>query len=309
MTPVPLKTAAVLTALASLITPAPAAAEPDVLARENLLAWCIVPFDAKKRGPEERAEMLERLGIRRLAYDWRAEHVPTFDAEVVAMKKHGIELAAWWFPGSLDADAKAILEVIARHKITPQLWVSGGGEPPPDDAGRPARIEAEVRRITPIARAAAPLGCRVGLYNHGGWFGQPATQRDIIGQLDREGITNVGIVYNFHHGHEHLPRFEEAWKVMMPHLIALNINGMEITGDARGRKILHVGEGDQELGMLRIVRASGWQGPVGIIDHRPETDSEATLRENLRGLDWLRKELAAPGSGGPPPFPRVKPAQ
>ena len=26
---------------------------------------------------EERAAMLERLGIRRLAYDWRAEHVPT----------------------------------------------------------------------------------------------------------------------------------------------------------------------------------------------------------------------------------------
>ncbi|MEZ6073931.1 MAG: hypothetical protein R3C10_27535 [Pirellulales bacterium] len=57
---------------------------PDdgVFARDNLVAWCIVPFDAAKRGPEERAVMLERLGIRRLAYDYRAEHVPTFDAEV-----------------------------------------------------------------------------------------------------------------------------------------------------------------------------------------------------------------------------------
>ena len=40
-----------------------------------------------------------------------------------------------------------------------------------------------------------------------------------------------------------------------------------------------------------------------LIDHRPETDSEKTLRDNLRGLQWLRQELAAPGSGGPPPFP------
>ena len=71
---------------------APAAApNSDALfAKENLVAWCIVPFDAKKRGPEERAELLERLGVKRLAYDCRAEHIPTFDAEVEAMKKRGI---------------------------------------------------------------------------------------------------------------------------------------------------------------------------------------------------------------------------
>ena len=44
--------------------------------RDNLVAWCIVPFDAKKRGPEERAEMLHRLGFLRFAYDWRDEHLP-----------------------------------------------------------------------------------------------------------------------------------------------------------------------------------------------------------------------------------------
>jgi stearoyl-CoA desaturase (Delta-9 desaturase) len=29
-----------------------------------------------------------------LAYDWRAEHIPTFDAEVEAMKAHGIEISS-----------------------------------------------------------------------------------------------------------------------------------------------------------------------------------------------------------------------
>src|SRR4051812_40569418 len=53
-----------------------------LFARTNLVAWCIVPFDAKKRAPEERAQMLERLGFRLFAYDYRAEHVPTFDAEM-----------------------------------------------------------------------------------------------------------------------------------------------------------------------------------------------------------------------------------
>ena len=92
--------------------------------------------------------------------------------------------------------------------------------------------------------------------------------------------------------------------MIMPHLLVVNLNGMEIDGDARGRKILHLAEGDRELGLLRIIRDSGWQGPVGIIDHRPETDSEVTLKNNLRGLAWLKNELATPGSAGPPPFPR-----
>ncbi|MFO7973472.1 MAG: sugar phosphate isomerase/epimerase, partial [Candidatus Hydrogenedentota bacterium] len=60
------------------------AARPRVFARENLVAWCVVPFDANKRGPEGRAAMLKRLGFTKLAYDWRAEHVPEFEAEIKA---------------------------------------------------------------------------------------------------------------------------------------------------------------------------------------------------------------------------------
>src|ERR1044071_1650221 len=100
-----------------------------LFARSNLVAWCIVPFDAKKRGPEQRAQMLDDLGLRRLAYDYRAEHIPTFAAEVEAMGRHKIELLAWWFPNELNDEAKGILSVIERHHIKPQLWVTGAGGP------------------------------------------------------------------------------------------------------------------------------------------------------------------------------------
>src|SRR5215510_9892494 len=100
-----------------------------LFAQDNLVAWCIVPFDSKKRGPEERAEMLQRLGFKHFAYDYRAEHVPTFDAEIAALKRHGIELTAWWFPQMLNAEAKQILDVLKRHDIKTQLWVTGGGTP------------------------------------------------------------------------------------------------------------------------------------------------------------------------------------
>ncbi len=58
--------------------------------RDNLIAWCIVPFDARNRPPEARAAMLKKLGFKHFAYDWRGEHVPTFDAEVEALKKQGV---------------------------------------------------------------------------------------------------------------------------------------------------------------------------------------------------------------------------
>jgi hypothetical protein len=84
-----------------------------------------------------------------------------------------------------------------------------------------------------------------------------------------------------------LDRFSELFQLIKPHLLAINLNGMIPRGDQQGKKILTLGKGSEEARMLNIIRESGWQGLVGIIDHRPETDSEITLRENLDGLENL----------------------
>ncbi|HAW98388.1 MAG TPA: hypothetical protein DCX67_07625, partial [Opitutae bacterium] len=80
------------------------------LLRENLVPWCIVPFDASKRNPEERAKMLVRLGLKRSAYDWRAQHVPDFEEEIIQYEKHGIEFFAFW-----NVHEKAF-ELFQKHK-------------------------------------------------------------------------------------------------------------------------------------------------------------------------------------------------
>lgn len=264
-----------------------ATAAADVFARDNLVAWCIVPFDARRRGPEERAAMLDRLGIRQLAYDWRDEHIATFDQEIEVMRRHGIAITAWWFPGGLNPTARQILDTLQRHQVKTQLWVSLGDPAPTGDQA--AKVQAAVELLRPIADAAERQGCKLALYNHGGWFGEPENQVAIIKSLSRP---NVGIVYNFHHGHAHIDRFPEIFAQMQPYLLAVNLNGMVTSGDTQGKKILTLGQGDQELNMLRVIRDSGWQGPVGILDHLPNTDSEVTLRENLEGLDRLRTTLA-----------------
>jgi hypothetical protein len=280
---------------------APSAEPPsrEIFARKNLVAWCIVPFDSRKRGPEDRAAMLEKLGFSKFAYDYRAEHIPTFDAEIEALKRHHVELTAWWFPSVLNDEARQTLAVFSRHKVTPQLWVTGGGGPTSGEADQKARVVAEAVRIRAIAEAADKVGCKVALYNHGGWFGEPENQIAIIQELK---LNNVGIVYNLHHGHDHLDRFPELLQKMKPYLYALNLNGMVKEGDRKGQKILQLGEGDLDLKLLKVIRDSGYTGPIGILGHTQD-DAEERLHDNLDGLDWLLPQLEGKEPG---PKPRMR---
>lgn len=274
------------------------AAEKDVFDRSNLVAWCIVPFDAAKRGPEARAQMLSKLGITKLAYDWRGEHIPTFDDEVVAMKRHHIDLTAWWTaPPDLSETNRKILDVVHRRGLKTQFWVLIGDPDP--KLPQAQRVKAAATSIRPFALEAEKVGCQVGLYNHGGWFGEPENQLEILKEL---ALSNVGIVYNLHHGHAHVDRFPEILRKLRPHLLCLNLNGMERRGDELGKKILPIGAGDLDLELCRAIRASGYRGPIGILNHT-DLDAEARLEDNLKGLDWIVRQLDGHPAG---PFPKMR---
>ena len=283
------------------------ASAPDCFEKKNLTAWCIVPYDGAKRSPEERAAMLEKIGVRKFVYDYRREHVPQWDTELEALRRHGIELTGWWFPAALNEEAKQTLELFKRHGVKPQIWVSGGGgslqASTPEE--QEIRINKEIARIRPIAEAAAAQGLKVGLYNHGGWFGEPENQITVIERLKTAGIQNVGIVYNQHHGHSHLERFPQLLQAMLPHLICLNLNGMDIAGDTRGRKILPIGAGSEDVSLLGIIRKSGYSGPIGILNHTG-ADAEARLLDNLDGLQWVCAQLNGSPAGPKPAYRTFK---
>ena len=270
--------------------------------RKNIAALWIVPYDAKKRGPEERAQMLQELGLTKLAYDWRAEHVPTFDAEIEAMQKHGIEITAWWYP----TRNQKILDAIKRHGIHPEFWVCGSRAiTVTNDA---ERIEAEAARIRPIAEEAAALGCKVGLYNHREpWFEEQDHQIAIIERLRRDGLTNVGIVFNFHHWRGSRAEFPALFKRMQPYLLAVNLNGMR-ADTTQYPGVRFIGSDESELAMIRAVEASGWRGPIGVIHERSNLDAAEGIKGNLQGLEWIQRELRQPGSGGPKPQEPAAPA-
>jgi sugar phosphate isomerase/epimerase len=245
--------------------------------------------------------MLERLGFRHFVYDYRAEHIPTFDAEIEALQRHHIHLLGWWFPTSLNDEARLILDVLKRHHLETQLWVMGGGEATRNAEEQQQRVNAEAERIKAIAETANDQGCTVGLYNHGGWFGEPENQIAIVERLRSIGITNVGIVYNLHHGHAHVERFPQLLPKMKPYLLALNLNGMFADADKTDRQIAPLGQGNLDLELLRTIANSGWEGPIGFLNHSDE-DAELRLRDNLDGLAWLVAQLQ-----GKPAISKPKP--
>ena len=73
--------------------------------------------------------------------------------------------------------------------------------------------------------------------------------------------------------------------------------------------VRYIGSDESELAMIRVVEASGWRGPVGVIHERGNLDAAEGIKRNLEGLEWVQKELRQPGSGGPRPQEPSLPAK
>ncbi len=260
----------------------------NIYARQNLIAWCIVPFDVKERSAEQRAAMLNKLGISMFAYDWRDKHIPQFDAEIKALKKNNIRLQAFWFHSGSDPEKDKtlpiILDVLKRNGVKTQIWCMISGIKDMDKMSQLEKVEAVAAPVRYIAQKAAEIGCSVGLYNHGGWYGVPENQLAVINYLK---MPNIGIVYNFHHGEEDIDRFATFFPKILPHLMAVNLMGLQ---NGNPVKVVPIGEGDAEAEMMRVMRESTYRGPVGIINEDTAPDAEVGLRMNMDGLKKIVKE-------------------
>lgn len=260
-----------------------------LFSQENLVAWCTIPYDSKKRNSQERAVMLKELGFSSFAYDWRAQDLPNMETELATLTKHGIRLKSVWFWVNggknqiLDEANETILKTLERTNTKTELWVSFPAsyfEKLSDEE----KVQKAVTTLQYIHQRASKIGCTIALYNHADWFGEPANQVKII---ETAGLKNVGIVYNFHHGYKQVNYFDSILKVAKPYLTTVNLNGMK--GDKF--EIRTIGEGDRELELLRKLKASGYSGSIGIIGHTENEDVKVVLQRNLAGLKKLLAEM------------------
>ncbi len=267
--------------------------------RKNLVAWCIVPFDIKNRGPKERAEMLQRLGLHRVAYDWRENHVPTFEEEIVQYKKHGLEYFAFW---GVHEEAFRLFE---KHGLHPQVWQTA---PSPEASTNAERVKVAAAQLAPLIERTRQLGSSLGLYNHGGWGGEPQNLVAVCKYLrDQYNAPHVGIVYNLHHAHDHVDDFAQSLEEMKPYLLCLNLNGMTRGGDRIGKKILPIGAGELDVTLFQTIAKSGYDGPLGVIGHTQD-DVELRLKDNLDGLDWVLPQVQDKPTGPRPTYRTWSPA-
>jgi sugar phosphate isomerase/epimerase len=297
--------------------------QPDILDPHSIYGWCMVPYTDRPRTGTERAQILSRLGLRGAAWDWRPEHVADFPAELDAYEAAGLKLLAVWIPallpkdddelGDIDSDALAIISECARRGLTPQLWTcTSYGPPGPyppageelDPIDQHCRVQRTASHLAPLASLAAEHGMTVALYNHQGWFGEPENQLAVADALGEHGLTNVGLTYQFHHGHAHIDRFAQMWPLIAPRVVALGLSGMMPEAHWGGRKIHPLGHGVYDERMLRTVLDSGWSGPVTVLCHTMD-DPEVRLRDNLDGLAWLRARLAGQEAPDAPPTARI----
>ena len=258
---------------------------PSIFSTDNLVAWCVVPFDKLDRSPKERAVMLRDLGFTKFAYDWRDQHLPTFPEEVEALRENDIELTSvwWWIDGQgehlLNTGNQQLLNYLDSLNLSCDIWMSFD-ERFFEGMDESEKLEAATKTITALHRLASSAGARLQLYNHGAWFGDPRNQVRII---EESGLSDVGIVYNFHHAHQQIDQFPELLEVMLPYLNTVNINGMNVAGPM----ILTVGQGEFEEKMLKTLAASGFKGNIGIIGHLENEDVKLVLDRNLKGLQKL----------------------
>lgn len=255
---------------------------------KNLYPWCIVAFDSIKRSPAERIRMLKEIGFSKYAYDWRNKDLDEAESELLLAKENDITVISVWLWlnaerdsfGKLSISNDKIFEIIKNSKLKTTIWLSFS---PNFFEGRTQEESMTVATdmIKFVHTKAKEIGCEVALYNHRGWFGNPTNQVELIKALPQ---FDLSMVYNFHHGHEYLEEFPQIVKKIKPYLSAVTLNGMK----KEGPKILSIGDGNQEMDMIKLFLNEGFNGPWGVLGHVENEDVRQVLERNIDGLNGLK---------------------
>jgi hypothetical protein len=256
---------------------------------DNLVAWCIIPYDSCERSPLQRVDMLKRLGFSKFAWDWRTEHLPTAELEFKVMKASGIEVVGVWMwidreaVNGFSEEIHLLIESVLHSGLKTRLWIGFDPEMFENLNSEGDRLALVSSLLKKLDRQLQGSSVTMALYNHGGWSGEPDTMVSIIKST---GLESLGIVYNLHHAHHQITDLRKHLRTMLPYLVSINLNGMELMGP----KIMDLGSGSLDTWVLETIRESGYRGHIGLLGHTVGEDVERVLERNLTGLASLLTE-------------------
>ena len=253
----------------------------------ELVPWCVVTFDSLERSPLERITMLKEMGFIKYGYETRTGYPIDLKEEINLAQRNDLEITSvfLWLNskrdslGKLSPTNERILEIIKDSGIKPTLWLSFNHNYF-EALDQEQSLTLAIEFVKFIKLKADEIGCKVALYNHHGWFGDPHNQLEIIESLAQDSLT---LVYNFHHAHDYLDEFPEIAKRIKPYLSHVNVNGM----NREGPQILTVGKGNFEQEMIQLLIEEGYDGPWGVLGHIDSEDVQLVLDRNIKGFNDL----------------------
>lgn len=261
--------------------------QQDLIDVTKVQPWCILGFDTLERTPKQRIDLLKKLELSSYGYNKGKGHLDEMEEEFQLAKENNLEITSifLWLNaerdrlGALSTYNQQMLKQLEKAPFKPTLWLSFS-----DNYFKKLNQEESIKlcidMIQFVKTRADALGCKLALYNHRGWFGNPHNQVAILERLNDKSIS---MVYNFHHAHEYLDEFPEIATIIKPYLSHVNLNGMK----KEGPEILTIGKGNAEYNMIRILQNEGFKGPWGILGHVKTEDVEKVLTANIEGLKQL----------------------
>lgn len=251
---------------------------------DEVSPWCILGFDSLDRTPEQRIAMLKELGITRYGYNRGKGDFSQMKEEFDMARDNNLAITSVfvWLNASRDTMGKlspsnqTLLDGLAQVEQKPTIWLSFSDNFF-KNLDQTQSLELSIEMIQFVKSKADQLGCKLALYNHHGWFGNPHNQVEILDILNDASIT---MVFNFHHAHEYVDEFPDIVQKIAPYLSFVNLNGVK----KEGPQILPIGKGDHEFAMIESLNKAGFNGPWGILGHIKTEDVEQVLIRNIDGL-------------------------
>ena len=251
--------------------------------------WCIVTFDKLQRTPEQRIAMLKEFGFTKYGYNWREKNLVDTKKEFALAKENNIDITStlvWLNPkrdsiGKLSPRNQKMLSILKETDNKPIVWVSFS-DSFFKKLNQVESIELAINFIKYVKPLIDDAGCKMALYNHRGWFGNPFNQVAILQQLAKDDI-HLKMAYNFHHAHHFTDEFDKVVKAISPYIYHINLNGMKKDGP----EILTLGAGDLEAKMINTLLENGYKGSWGILGHINEEDVQQVIDRNIKGYKTL----------------------
>jgi len=255
---------------------------------EELSPWCILGFDSLDRNPNQRIEMLKQMGFTKYGYNKGKGDLTTMQEEFKLAKENNIDIVSvfLWLNAKRDSIGKLsplnqeLLNNLKYVEYKPTIWVSFSNNFY-EDLTHEESLKVSIEMIKYVQLKAKEIGCKLAIYNHHGWFGNPHNQVEILERIEQG---SVSMVYNFHHAQKYVDEFPKIVKKIKPYLSYVNLNGVK----KEGPQILPIGKGDYESKMIKELMDQGYNGPWGILGHIKTEDVQKVLKQNIDGLHRLK---------------------